>query len=228
MQLTMTLYVFLVSVLISCVFCSIPVTNDNCTYLFDMERNSIKVTCSKNVTVTIRGKGNTKLLTGNDEAMKYWFEANHNAHNNKTTRSGDFNTKAINKLKGANRILRKTKKSLGKRLVALNVTSSDLEDGDVKLKNDVEILQRYPPGSIFAHQSIVAAISNQYKYLQMAMLTQNNEMKQLVMSMTSLVSATQKSVRSVMAMGEELQEQLVLLNTALVRCNMSIVNKQKG
>ncbi|XP_062569186.1 uncharacterized protein LOC134231264, partial [Saccostrea cucullata] len=220
-------FIFVVVVFVPCVFCAVPVTNDNCTYLFDMERNSIKVTCSKNVTVTIRGKGNTKLLTGNDEAMKYWFEANLNAHNNKTTRSGDFNTKAMHKLKSANRILRKSKKILGKRLVALNVTSGDLEDGDIKLKNDVEILQRYPPGSIFAHQSIVAAIKNQYKYLQMAMLTQNNEMKQLVKSMTSLVSATQKSIRSVMAMGDELQEQLVLLNTALVRCNMTIVNKQK-
>lgn len=48
--------------------------------------------------------------------------------------------KVLNKLKGVNWILWKIKKFLGKWLVVLNVIFGDLEEGDVKLKNDVEIL----------------------------------------------------------------------------------------
>lgn len=72
----MEFYIWVFLVFMLCVYSFILVKNDNCIYLFDMERNFIKVICFKNVIVIICGKGNIKLLIGNDLVMWYWFEVN--------------------------------------------------------------------------------------------------------------------------------------------------------
>lgn len=89
-------------------------------------------------------------------------------------------------------------------------------------------MSAFPLGSEMAKQATAAALSNQYNLLNTAMLAQNTAMKELITTMKSLVTATHKSVRSSMAINDQLQEEVLMINTALIQANITKVDKKKG
>ena len=214
---------------------SIPVKHDDCTYELDMEEKVFRINCNKNVTLKVTGNEKTMFLTQGDSQRKpLWFErlsgsGFYPSKKNKTTRDiiGP-NTKTVRKLKDATKLLKRAKKRLAYRIKKIDNITDTLAEGNVDLEEDLERLHKYNPGTILANRAMIAALRNQYRYLQMAMLTQNNEMKEIISAITSLVSATQKSVRSTLAMYTDYQKEMVMINMALMQSNISKAEKRKG
>lgn len=209
---------------ISSVFAIIPVKNDDCTYEFDMENNLIFVSCSKNATLTIKEKeGAISLIQDPDSNL--WFELD---GNNKDHQSDRFQSKSTKKLKDAARLLKKMKSKMDTRLETLNNITISLSTGDASLRTDLTNIQQIAPSSVMMREAMVAALQNQYTYLQHAMLAQNAEMKEMINMMTSLASAAQKSVRSQLAMNDKIQEDMLLILASLAKANVTKIERKSG
>ncbi|KAK3084173.1 hypothetical protein FSP39_009410 [Pinctada imbricata] len=216
----------------SCVLC-VPVKHDECTYEFDVETKVFRIACAKNVTLTVKGNGKTMIMSGDQEEKPLWFQRLSGVsmtknNGNKTIRESlGPNVKTVRKLKDATKLLRRAKKRLTFRTGKIDNITETLESGDRDLQNDLEALHKFNPGTVHAHRAMIAALQNQYRYLQMAMLTQNNEMKELISAIKTLVSATQKSVRSSLALNNDYQQEMVMLYTTLLKSNISRAEKRK-
>jgi hypothetical protein len=209
---------------ISSVFTIIPVKNDDCTYEFDMDNNLIFVSCSKNVTLTIKEKeGAISFIQDPDSNL--WFESD---GNNKDHQSDRFQSKSTKKLKDAARLLKKMKSKMDTRLETLDNITISLSTGDTSLRTDLTNIQQIAPSSVMMREAMVAALQNQYTYLQHAMLAQNAEMKEMINMMTSLASAAQKSVRSQLAMNDKIQEDMLLILASLAKANVTKIERKSG
>lgn len=208
---------------ISSVFAIIPVKNDDCTYEFDMENNLIFVSCSKNATLTIKEReGAISLIQDPDSNL--WFESD----GNKDHQSDRFQSKSTKKLKDAARLLKKMKSKMDTRLETLDNITISLSTGDTSLRTDLTNIQQIAPSSVMMREAMVAALQNQYTYLQHAMLAQNAEMKEMINMMTSLASAAQKSVRSQLAMNDKIQEDMLLILASLAKANVTKIERKSG
>lgn len=206
----------------------IPVRANDCNYEFDMEKNKIQVACPRNVTLTVQDKDGAILLTGNT-LSNLWFEGDTllRARIDPSITSG-FNPKSLGKLKDATTLLKRIKKKLAVRLKTLNNITHNLNEGAEQLNQDIENLRQPNPSSHLAREATIAALQNQYNFLKVAMLNQNSEMAQLISTMTTLITATQKTVRSSLAMNSKFQQEIFLVNAALTRANISRIEKETG
>ncbi|VDH97884.1 Hypothetical predicted protein [Mytilus galloprovincialis] len=208
--------------LFSSVFAVVPVKNDDCTYEFDMEHNLIYVSCSKNVSLTIKEKdGAISLIQDPDDHL--WFET---ADNGKNQLPDRFSSKSTKKLKDAARLLKRMKSTIETRMGTLENITATLASGDSDLRNDLTNIKQYPPTSTLMRESMVAALQNQYTYLQHAMLALNAEMKEMVEMMSSVATAAQKSVRSQLAMNDKVQEDVLLILASLAKANVTKIERK--
>jgi len=215
---------------------SFTVKNKDCSYTFDTEQNVITVSCGRNVTVSIRNENGSFEISGNRKHY-LWFEKGSNGQlsgrfrtpiKTHTGNKSENSHRATQKLKNANSILKKIKKRLGIRTRKLKNITYTLQDGDEALKRDLANFAKLNLGSLMGKQATVAALTHQYQFLSSAMLSQNSEMKTFISDMSNLISATQKSVRSFMTLHDQLQEEILLMNMALIKSNISRVEKPTG
>lgn len=212
-------------------FPSFKMSNEDCTYELNVKNNLINVSCGRNVTVRIHDKNGVISMTGR-KSDSLWFQNGARGGGglfrpNKTSASFGVNNRASSKLKDSTTILKRMKKKLGFRQKVLNNITTDLRNGDVEVQNDLSRLRDLQAGNALALENVAATLTNQYRFLSMAMLAQNAEMKALISTMNSMIVATQKSVRGSLAVNDQLQEEIVLLNTALQRANISKPEKRK-
>ncbi|KAJ8312656.1 hypothetical protein KUTeg_010029 [Tegillarca granosa] len=200
---------------------SVPVNADVCKFELDIVKNKIQVACPRNVTLTVQDKDGAILLTGNT-LSNLWFEGDTllRARISPSISSG-FNPKSLGKLKDATTLLKRIKKKLSFQLKTLNNITQNLNEGAEQLNQDIENLRQPIPSSHLAREATIAALQNQYNFLKVAMLNQNEEMSQLISTMTTLITATQKTVRSSLAMNSKFQQEIFLVNAALTRANIS-------
>lgn len=215
-------------------FPNFKMSNEDCTYELYVKKNLINVSCGRNVTVRIHDKNGVISMTGR-KSQSLWFQNGARSISgsglfrpNKTYASFGVNNRASSKLKDSTTILKRMKKKLAFRQKVLNNITTDLKNGDVEVQSDLSRLRELQAGNALALENVAATLTNQYRFLSMAMLAQNAEMKMLINTMNSLIVATQKSVRGTLAVNDQLQEEIVLLNTALMRANISKPEKSKG
>lgn len=202
---------------------AIPVKNDDCKYEFDMENNLILVSCSKNVSLTIKEKeGSISLIQDPDD--KLWFESRGPSKDI----SDRFSSKSTKKLKDAARLLKRMKSNMGTRMENLENITSSLASGDNCLRNDLDNIKQYPPTSPLMREAMVAALQNQYTYLHYAMLALNAEMKEMVEMITSIATSSQKAVRSQLAMNDQVQEDFLLILASLAKANVTKIERKTG
>ncbi|KAL3857329.1 hypothetical protein ACJMK2_012007 [Sinanodonta woodiana] len=185
-----------------------------CSYEFLTKSDTVRISCSEGAVLNIRDQFGNLLLSSETE-RKSDRPIILQLNTSSVTTIRDEGEKAMEKLKDAAVLLRKSRERMSSQINKLNNLTTLLQKGDSELKRDLDTLREKDLSSPLVRESIIAAIQNQYNFVRMGLLTQNAQLTELISATVTLTTSILKTARASLSQAGLTDVRFDLLNQTL-------------